>query len=99
MLEEFKKFAVRGNIVDFALGVVIGGAFGLPSVSRTTAPTSSIRPMPALRIAASTSDWVSLGAGFCSGRRGARRPRPGRSSWIRPKSKSCPLESIRPQHS
>lgn len=28
MLEEFKKFAVRGNVVDLAVGVIIGGAFG-----------------------------------------------------------------------
>jgi len=28
MLEEFKKFAMRGNVVDMAVGIVIGGAFG-----------------------------------------------------------------------
>src|SRR5438477_5161003 len=28
MLEEFKKFAMRGNVVDLAIGVVIGVAFG-----------------------------------------------------------------------
>ncbi|TNC16034.1 large conductance mechanosensitive channel protein MscL [Methylobacterium terricola] len=28
MLEEFKKFALRGNVVDLAIGVVIGAAFG-----------------------------------------------------------------------
>ena len=27
-LEEFKTFAMRGNVVDLAVGVVIGGAFG-----------------------------------------------------------------------
>ena len=27
-LEEFKAFAMRGNVVDLAVGVVIGGAFG-----------------------------------------------------------------------
>jgi large conductance mechanosensitive channel len=27
-LEEFKKFAMRGNVIDLAVGVVIGGAFG-----------------------------------------------------------------------
>ncbi len=27
MLEEFKKFALRGNVVDLAIGVVIGAAF------------------------------------------------------------------------
>ena len=26
--EEFKAFAMRGNVVDMAVGVVIGGAFG-----------------------------------------------------------------------
>lgn len=28
MLEEFKKFALRGNVVDMAVGIIIGGAFG-----------------------------------------------------------------------
>ena len=28
MIEEFKKFAFKGNVVDMAVGVIIGGAFG-----------------------------------------------------------------------
>lgn len=28
MLKEFKAFAMRGNVVDLAVGVIIGGAFG-----------------------------------------------------------------------
>ena len=28
MLEEFRKFAMKGNVVDLAVGVIIGGAFG-----------------------------------------------------------------------
>jgi large conductance mechanosensitive channel len=28
MLQEFKEFAVKGNVVDLAVGVIIGGAFG-----------------------------------------------------------------------
>ena len=28
MIEEFKKFALRGNVVDLAIGVIIGAAFG-----------------------------------------------------------------------
>jgi len=28
MFEEFKKFAMRGNVVDMAVGIIIGGAFG-----------------------------------------------------------------------
>ena len=31
--EEFKAFAMRGNVVDMAVGVVIGGAFGKISTS------------------------------------------------------------------
>lgn len=27
-LKEFKSFAVRGNVIDLAVGVIIGGAFG-----------------------------------------------------------------------
>ncbi len=29
MLEEFKKFVMRGNVMDLAVGVIIGGAFAL----------------------------------------------------------------------
>lgn len=28
MLTEFKDFAIRGNVVDMAVGIIIGGAFG-----------------------------------------------------------------------
>ncbi len=28
MMSEFKEFAMKGNVVDMAVGVVIGGAFG-----------------------------------------------------------------------
>lgn len=28
MLEEFKNFALKGNVIDLAIGVIIGGAFG-----------------------------------------------------------------------
>lgn len=28
MLSEFKEFAVKGNVLDMAVGVIIGGAFG-----------------------------------------------------------------------
>ena len=27
-LKEFREFAMRGNVVDMAVGVIIGGAFG-----------------------------------------------------------------------
>jgi len=28
MMQEFKKFAMRGNVMDMAIGIVIGAAFG-----------------------------------------------------------------------
>jgi large conductance mechanosensitive channel len=28
MMQEFKEFAVKGNVMDLAVGVIIGGAFG-----------------------------------------------------------------------
>ena len=28
ILKEFRDFAMRGNVVDMAVGIVIGGAFG-----------------------------------------------------------------------
>ena len=28
MLQEFKKFAIKGNVIDLAVGVIIGAAFG-----------------------------------------------------------------------
>ena len=28
MLQEFKKFAMRGNVIDMAVGIILGGAFG-----------------------------------------------------------------------
>ena len=28
MLKEFREFAIKGNVIDMAVGVVIGGAFG-----------------------------------------------------------------------
>jgi large conductance mechanosensitive channel len=28
ILKEFRDFAMRGNVVDMAVGIIIGGAFG-----------------------------------------------------------------------
>jgi len=36
ILEEFKKFAMRGNVIDLAVGVIIGGAFGKITTSLVT---------------------------------------------------------------
>lgn len=31
-LQEFKAFAMKGNVIDMAVGVIIGGAFGKSSL-------------------------------------------------------------------
>ena len=36
MLKEFKEFAVKGNMLDLAVGVIIGGAFGKIVTSLTS---------------------------------------------------------------
>ncbi|MCO5134969.1 MAG: large conductance mechanosensitive channel protein MscL [Phyllobacteriaceae bacterium] len=33
MIEEFKKFIMKGNVMDLAVGVIIGGAFGAITTS------------------------------------------------------------------
>ena len=33
MLKEFKEFAMKGNVIDLAVGVVIGAAFGAIDVA------------------------------------------------------------------
>ncbi len=39
LLSEFKEFAARGNVVDLAVGVIIGASFG-----RIAAVSLSLRP-------------------------------------------------------
>ena len=34
MIKEFKEFALKGNVVDLAIGIIIGGAFGNPVQER-----------------------------------------------------------------
>ena len=52
MLTEFKKFIARGNVLDLAVGVVIGAAFG----KITTSLTENII-MPLLGWIFGTIDW------------------------------------------
>jgi len=54
MLDEFKKFALRGNVVDLAIGVVIGAAFGAIVASLVA---DVIMPSSALSQGVSTSNY------------------------------------------
>lgn len=55
MVEEFKKFAISGNVLDLAVGVVIGGAFG----KITTSLVENII-MPPISILTSGIDFQNL---------------------------------------
>ncbi len=54
-LQEFKEFAMRGNVMDLAVGVIIGGAFG-------TITTSLINDilMPVIGIFVSEASFADL---------------------------------------
>jgi large conductance mechanosensitive channel len=55
-LDEFKKFAFRGNVIDLAVGVVIGGAFG-KIVSALVADIV----MPIVSLVMVSGDWRNGG--------------------------------------
>lgn len=51
MLKEFKAFVMRGNVVDLAVGVIIGGAFGTIVNSFVADVITPILLQPALEAA------------------------------------------------
>lgn len=66
MLKEFKEFAMRGNVVDLAVGIIIGGAFG----KITTSLVNDVI-MPPVGLLLGKVDFSSLyvdlsGAGYAS---------------------------------
>jgi large conductance mechanosensitive channel len=58
MLSGFKQFIMRGNVVDLAVGVVIGGAFGAVVASLTKDLL-----MPLIGIVAGKPDFSAIKAG------------------------------------
>jgi large conductance mechanosensitive channel len=56
MLKEFKDFAVKGNVVDMAVGIIVGVAFG-KIVSSFVADII----MPPIGVALGGTDFTSLG--------------------------------------
>lgn len=56
MMSEFKNFAMKGNVVDMAVGVVLGGAFG----KVVTSFTNDIL-MPPIGLALGGVDFSNLG--------------------------------------
>ncbi len=63
MLKEFKDFALRGNVVDLAVAVIIGGAFGIIVSSLTDNVITPLLLKPVLRAAhAENLEQLSYGA-------------------------------------
>jgi large conductance mechanosensitive channel len=64
MLKEFKAFAMRGNVVDLAIGVIIGGAFGAIVTSLINDVITPLMLKPALDAAnlSKLEDLTVLGA-------------------------------------
>lgn len=58
MLKEFKEFAMRGNVIDLAVGVIIGAAFGKIINSMVSDVI-----MPLINPAIPGGDWRSLEVG------------------------------------
>ena len=58
---EFKKFIMRGNVMDMAVGVIIGGAF---SSIVTALTTSFINPLIAVCTGGTGEDGVKIGGQF-----------------------------------
>lgn len=61
-MEEFKKFALRGNVMDMAVGVIIGGAF---SGIVTSLTANFINPILNELTGAASYTWQDVG-GFAS---------------------------------
>lgn len=69
-IEEFKKFALRGNVIDLAVGVIMGGAFG----NMVTAVVEDLfMPMIHPLLAEADQHWQSIviGPGIKIGHFGA----------------------------
>ncbi|MBU1202656.1 large-conductance mechanosensitive channel protein MscL [Patescibacteria group bacterium] len=75
MFQEFKKFAMRGNVMDMAVGVIIGGAFGkivtsfvndiiMPPIGVLTGGVNFSKLAITLKKATETSNAITLNYGL-----------------------------------
>ena len=73
MFSEFKDFAMRGNVVDLAVGVIIGGAFGkivstlvdkimMPIIGFLTGGVDFAKQFHTLKTAGKTAEGVDIPA-------------------------------------
>ena len=73
-IKEFKEFAMRGNVVDMAVGIVIGGAFGkivtslvekiiMPPIGYLTSGTDFTKMAYTLKEATEDQEAIVIGYG------------------------------------
>jgi len=62
-LQEFKQFAMRGNIVDMAIGIIIGGAF---TTIITSVTANFIQPILNLVLKFQIPTWASFTSSIVS---------------------------------
>ena len=89
MLKEFKEFAMRGNVMDMAVGIIIGAAFG----KIVTSLVNDI-VMPPIGLLMGNVDFSNLFVNLVDGRRptrASRKPKPParRSSSTASSSTRC----------
>ena len=66
MLKEFKEFAMKGNVLDMAVGIIIGGAFGTIVSSLVTDVL-----MPPIGLAMGGVDFTNMFATLADGAKAA----------------------------
>lgn len=75
IIKEFKDFAVKGNVIDLAIGVIIGGAFGkivsslvsdilMPPISLLTGGVNFSNLKIVLKKASETSEVITFNYGL-----------------------------------
>ncbi len=85
MWKEFKKFAAKGNVIDMAVGIIIGAAFGsvvkslvadviMPPIGLLLGNVDFTNIFLTLKEGATPGPYVTL-ADASRGRRGHRQPR------------------------
>lgn len=75
ILEEFKEFAIKGNVIDLAVGVIIGGAFGkivnslvndiiMPPLGLLTGEVDFSEKIITIKKATETADAITINYGL-----------------------------------
>lgn len=66
IMKEFKEFAIKGNVIDMAVGIIIGGAFG--TIAKTLVSSVIMPPIGLLLGGIDFTNWfITLKEGSTAG--------------------------------